>query len=96
MGTFGNFIYAKSMKFILIECFRDELVPRKHIAKCSVLINLPFRIFSRKCLEFKHHHNRNHILKGTPSVEWEWVFFSMKAEFSSNIKKSYYTFLQLL
>lgn len=84
MGTFERLIYAKSTQFLYLqnECFIDESVTGKHIVKSSVLINLPFHIFFRKCLEFKHHHNRNRILKDTHTFKRAWVFLlSIKADF---------------
>lgn len=91
LSTLGKLIYAKSTTFLYSQnkCFIDESVIGKHIVKSSVLINLPFCIFFRKCLEFKHYHNRNHILKDTHSFKWEWVFLlSIKEDFLVSLKNN--------
>lgn len=43
--------------------YRYVTAPGKHIVKSSTLIHLLFHNFSRKCLEFKHQHNKNYIFK---------------------------------
>lgn len=73
------FIYTKSINVYShrIMLYRWVTVSAKHPGKSSILIKSPFHIFSRKHLAFKHHHDRNFILKVTHSLP-----LSFKAVFS--------------
>ena len=63
-------------------------VSEKHLVESSILINLPVHVFFRNYLEFKHHPNRNYVLKVTHSLS-----LNFKTVFSIIQKSKHITYI---